>query len=45
MNTVNVYLIILVNHTNSQRASFIKRKYLTEITGSLIKWQRSLEIK
>ena len=36
MNTVNVHLIFLVNHTKSHRTSFIKQKYLTEITGTLI---------
>ena len=28
MNTENVYVIFLVNHTISQITSFIKRKYL-----------------
>ena len=36
MNTVNVHLIFLVNHTKSQRTSFIKQKYLTAIIGTLI---------
>ena len=36
MNTLNVHSIIVVNHTNSQRTSFIKQKYLTQITCTLI---------
>ena len=36
MNTVNVHLILFINHTKSQRTSFIKQKYLTEITSTLI---------
>ena len=35
MNTVNVHLILLINHTKSHRTSFIKQKYLTEITSTL----------
>ena len=45
MNTVNVHLISLVNHTKLQ-TSFIKQKYLTEIMGTLTDlwiWQRGLE--
>ena len=36
MNTVNVHLIFLVNHTKSHKTSLIKQKYLTEITGTFI---------
>ena len=36
MNTVNVHFIFLVNHTRLNRTSFIKQKYLTVITGTLI---------
>ena len=39
MSVVNVHLIFLVNHTKSHRTSFIKQKYLTEITGTLINLQ------
>ena len=31
MNTANVHLIFLINHTKLQRTSFIKQKYVTEI--------------
>ena len=37
MNTANVHLIFLVNHTKSRRTSFIKQKYLTEVTNCY--WQ------
>ena len=36
MNTVNVHLIFLVNHAKSHGTSFIKQKYLTEITLLLL---------
>ena len=36
MNTVNVHLIFFVNLTKSHGTSFIKQKYLTEITDTLI---------
>ena len=36
MDTANTQLIFLVNHTESQRTSFSKQKYLTEIAGTLI---------
>ena len=36
MNTVNVHVIVLVNHTKLHVTSFIKQKYLIEITGTLI---------
>ena len=36
MKTVNVHLVFLVNHTKLQRTLFIKQKYLTEITGTLL---------
>ena len=39
MNTVNAHWLFLVNHTKLQRISYIKQKYLTEITGSLINQQ------
>ena len=35
MNTVNVHLIFFVNHTKSKNTSFIKQKYLREITHNL----------
>ena len=37
MNAVNVHLIFLVNRIKSHRPSFTKQKYLTEITGALIR--------
>ena len=36
MNAINVCLIFLVNHTKLHRTSFIKQKYLTEISGTLL---------